>query len=1224
MTFIGNVGGDTTFAAGRFDNQGGSSYLDTKGDVKLDAVNVGYQSNSIGDANNYFKQGESVDVGSQLSGTKDLIIKAGKNITGVATQINSDNGTVGIVADGNVDFTEGRNKQNLSNATKTISKDFLGKEITQDRFDSQSDSAIRSNIEGDKVIVKAGQDINFRATNAISDRGTQLSAGGDINILAAENTSSETKFSQTKKSGLFGASGGLGFTIGKQQTDDSNTKTALTHTASNIGAIDGNVLIDAGGTYQQTGSNLVAGMGADSNKDITDPDRGNTVVRAKQINIDNTMDVYTNQSEQKFKQSGLTVAVTNSLVDNAKSIDNLVDAGGNTGSTRMKGMAGVAAVLKTKALAKQGSDALTALQGGNLKGVGNTRIQATIGSSKSQSNSSSYTEKSQGSSIDTNNLALIATGAGKDSNININDSNLTISNDALFQADNDFNVNGVAQNSNTRSNNKSSSAAIGAYASTGNGMGITASASRGKGYANSDSTTYANSQINVGGTTTFDIGRDVNIKGGVLNTDKIQGSVKGDVNIESLQDTATYDSKQKNMGFNADLDLAKGTGSSLSVNGGKTNLNSDYKAVGEQSGIFANQADLITEGKGTFKGGVFVTSKAAQDNGNSNIVFKQGVTATDLKNTTSYDGDAIQAGISIGSTNNKPQASMNGIGYGTDSDSDSSITKGGVSGVNDPQGIFTTDNRDALGGKLESVFDATRVNEELSAQTQITKEFGKEAPKAVGDFASKKETTLILDGDFEEAKKWSEGGIYRAALHTLVGAIATGSVEGAFASGTTAVSIPAVSRYLDEQGVDETTKNALLLGLSAGIGSAIGGDTASTATSFSQTDNNYLRHNDIQALGENINKALAKGDDAEVKRLLNEAIVRSNDLNKILKDKNKVYIDSISDQPMVIIPADKIDNFLNSLNIPAKYKPKINTLLTLQTVGENTYNANRNKLIGKNTEKVFLYPYQAGYGEVPNSYGISKEESKLIQKRNIRGANALASIGSSPIAASTYGIAKITGASDKTAEDVAIGTGLVTNTLGNAVTGKVAVTGSVAINKQVAPLQGAKVIVTGQKVDNKSVTNFKSLTVDLRSELPSRLKNSGNFGAAVIDVPGVQPLMAASSGLQAKDIKDRPKLADKGFVVEVKNPTFAAFTVNNSSGRPINRSVDTENKILNNIAAQLGNNTNAKGTVNLFTERQPCLSCSMNISQFKQRYPNIQLNIIDSGGNLYTPKNAGR
>ena len=46
---------------------------------------------------------------------------------------------------------------------------------------------------------------------------------------------------------------------------------------------------------------------------------------------------------------------------------------------------------------------------------------------------------------------LMDAGAGVDSNINVNGSNLNVSNDALFQADNDFNVNGVAQNSNTRS-----------------------------------------------------------------------------------------------------------------------------------------------------------------------------------------------------------------------------------------------------------------------------------------------------------------------------------------------------------------------------------------------------------------------------------------------------------------------------------------------------------------------------------------------------------------------------------------------------------------------------------------------------------------------------------------------------------------------------------------------------------------------------------------------------
>ena len=864
-----NATNEVTFNAGVLNNQGGSTQIVSKeGEVTFKAIKTGNEIRAIGDANNYYIDGQSQDIGSRVSSYGDLGIAA-KNVSGTAATLTSDSGNTSIYAENDVTFKEGRATSEFSTANRMTSSGFLSKKTTQDRFDTQNDSAISSNIEGNQVAIQAGNNISLTGTNAISDKGTSLTAGGDIDILAAQNTSSESAFSQTKKSGLFGSDGGMGFTIGKQQTDETNAQTALTNTASNIAAIDGNVIINAGGNYQQTGSNLIAGMGADSDKYINSTERGNTVVRAKQINIDSVKDIYTNQSEQKFKQSGLTVSVSNSLIDSAKAIDSLVDTGGNTDSVRMKGMAGVAGALKVRALAKEAASAAKGLASGvnadSLKGLGNTRIQATIGSQKSQSNSSSYTEVNQGSNINTNNLALIATGAGSDSNININGSSLTVSNDALFQADNDLNVNGVAQNSNTRSNNKSSSAAIGGYASTGSGVGITASASKSKGYANSDSTTYANSHINVGGTTTFDIGNNVNIKGGVINTDRAQGTIGGDVNIESLQDTATYDSKQKNMGFSADLDLAKGTGSSLSVNGGKTNLNSDYKAVGEQSGIFANQADIVAEGKGTFKGGVFVTSKAAQDNGNSNIVFKQGMTSTDLKNTTSYEGDAISIGLSVGKTTGKPQATMNGLGYGTDGDSDSSITKGGVSGYNDPEGILTTENRETLGGKLESVFDASRVNEELGAQTIITKEFGKEAPKAVGDFANNRIKAIRADATLSNAEKnaaiakWDEGGIYRVAAHTALGALATGSVEGALTTGGVAAAAPTLNEVqtkLAKALVDKGMSADIAEGAASGVvsltllgaGSAAGLDTSSTATGVNVDANNRQLHPQEQQL----------------------------------------------------------------------------------------------------------------------------------------------------------------------------------------------------------------------------------------------------------------------------------------------------------------------------------------------------------------------------------------
>ncbi|MGP4864048.1 hypothetical protein ACTXGK_07600 [Psychrobacter sp. T6-5] len=312
------------------------------------------------------------------------------------------------------------------------------------------------------------------------------------------------------------------------------------------------------------------------------------------------------------------------------------------------------------------------------------------------------------------------------------------------------------------------------------------------------------------------------------------------------------------MGFNADIDIAGGgAGSSLSVNGGKTDLSADYKGVGEQSGIFTGDGglDLAAKGKTTLIGGAITTTDAAVAAGRNNYTSLGGIVTQDIENTTSYEGDAISVGLSVGKDKNP---SMNGLGYGSDSDSDSSVTRAGITGIAGNKDI-TTDNRAEYAGILENSFDAGRVNKELGAQTQITQEFGKEAPKAVGDFASNRQLDLINEGKVDEADKWAEGGTYRVALHTLVGAIATGSVEGALASGTTAVSVPAVDKYLEKQGVDETTRDALLLGLSTAAGALVGGDTASTATSFSQTQNNYLNHIQLQQWINDLKKAKGNG-----------------------------------------------------------------------------------------------------------------------------------------------------------------------------------------------------------------------------------------------------------------------------------------------------------------------------------------------------------------------------
>ena len=203
--------------------------------------------------------------------------------------------------------------------------------------------------------------------------------------------------------------------------------------------------------------------------------------------------------------------------------------------------------------------------------------------------------------------------------------------------------------------------------------------------------------------------------------------------------------------------------------------------MGQQSGIFTGDGgfDLEVGGKTTLIGGAITTTDAAVAAGLNNYVSKGGITTRDIENSSNYEGDAISVGISLGMTDNKPQGNTNGLGYGTDGDSDSSTTRAGITGIAGNSGI-TTDNREEYAGALENGFDEQRVTEELQAQNQITKEFGKEAPKAVGDFAKnrmdaiKVDSTLSAQEKQEALQKWDEGGVYRVAMHTALGALGTG------------------------------------------------------------------------------------------------------------------------------------------------------------------------------------------------------------------------------------------------------------------------------------------------------------------------------------------------------------------------------------------------------------------------------------------------------------------
>ncbi|WP_186003457.1 deaminase domain-containing protein, partial [Neisseria meningitidis] len=128
----------------------------------------------------------------------------------------------------------------------------------------------------------------------------------------------------------------------------------------------------------------------------------------------------------------------------------------------------------------------------------------------------------------------------------------------------------------------------------------------------------------------------------------------------------------------------------------------------------------------------------------------------------------------------------------------------------------------------------------------------------------------------------------------------------------------------------------------------------------------------------------------------------------------------------------------------------------------------------------------------------------------------------------------------------------------------------------------------------------------IRMKLPEEYRQIGNLAIAKINVKGLPQRMEAFSSFQK---------GEHGFISLPETKIFKPISVDKyhniaSPPRGTLRNIDGEYKLLETIAQQLGNNRNVSGRIDLFTELKACQSCSNVILEFRNRYPNIQLNIF--------------
>nr|WP_314710866.1 hypothetical protein [uncultured Comamonas sp.] len=381
----------------------------------------------------------------------------------------------------------------------------------------------------------------------------------------------------------------------------------------------------------------------------------------------------------------------------------------------------------------------------------------------------------------------------------------------------------------------------------------------------------------------------------------------GNLHIESLQDSSTYASRSQSIGGSITISPA-GVPTGGSFNAGKSKVDSNYLSVVEQSGIKAGDGgfDVQVQGDTSLKGAVIASNQVAVEQGKNHFSTEGELTTSDLQNSAKYEGKAVGVSASVGNDNGKFGVSGVGAGVGQDSGSASSTTTAGISGIAGDQSVRSTDAETGI----QRIFDKEKVQKEIDAQVAITAEFGKQAGKAVGDYAEaqmKIAEQLRSQGKDAEADAinalWGDNGSLRLAAHTVVGGL-TGGIGGAAGAAAGTLTAPAVAQALREAGITGALADVLTAAASTAAGAVTGG-VSGTAAAGNEVANNYLTHNQTREK----EKKLASAETEDDKKKIIQEYAQLDE-----KQREEAGMCLVNDQCQSVFDKESLKSVLNELN----------------------------------------------------------------------------------------------------------------------------------------------------------------------------------------------------------------------------------------------------------------------------------------------------------------------
>ena len=606
-------------------------------ELNITTANIKNKEHYNGNADNYYRLDQKSEIGSRLKGNNGVTLIAENEAILRQAEITSPNGNVTVAAkQGDIKVEAGRTEERLAGAVKSTRRGILNKITEKQRYVHNINEAVGSNLDGKNVSLIAEQgNISIKGSAAVAENDLTIVAKQDISILADKNTYFRDEKTERKKSGLMGT-GGIGFTIGskKERIEQDNTQERAVR--SQVGSLKGNVTIQAGEHYQQTGSVVTSG-------------KGDIDISAQSAEITAAHSDYESHYKYSTEQKGVTVALTGSVASALQAVDSTLKSAKALGSSkndRINALGAVNAGFEAKRAAEQVQGIAKAASEGSATG-GAVGVSVTYGQQKSEQTQHSKGNMVEKSQVNAGGKVNILTmGKGEQSQITISGADVSGQMGTHLKSDGKVNIEAIDENHLERSKNKSSGFSAGVGIQFGDGItaGVTADGNVAKGYGNGESQAWVASQVgSENSRTTIESSKDTNIIGSQVKGKRVEVRAEN-LNIESVQDTAKYKGKQESISGQVTV----GYGTSVGGSYNQSKINSDYASVKTQAGILADDEgyDVNVNNKVHLTGGAILSSAEKDKNSLSARTFS----FTDIENHSAATASAagFGAGFSVG------------------------------------------------------------------------------------------------------------------------------------------------------------------------------------------------------------------------------------------------------------------------------------------------------------------------------------------------------------------------------------------------------------------------------------------------------------------------------------------------------------------------------------------------------------------------------------------------